>query len=384
MKVLWLASWYPSRLNNFTGDFIQRHAQAVSQCCKVDVIFVRKDEGLLPNKTEIEKNITGNLSEHIIYYNSYKTNFKILDRAISFLKYKKIYRKAILQYFKTQGKPDHVHVHVAMNAGVAAMWIKKKWKISYFVTEHWVGYYRECVPSIYDNNYLFRLLNKQILKEASLFFPVTKGLGEKVKNDFVDIPYLVIPNVVNTNYFTYKPSNPVKFRFIHISHINFQKNPEGMFTAARLLKERGYDFELFMLGNKNESLTALANKYGLLPEVVIYKNAVPYIEVPACIQNASAFLLFSRFENLPCVLLEALCCGLPVISSNVGGIAEVVNNENGILVESEDTEALANAMQKMMDKYQLYDRLAIATKAAAKFNYNTVGSQYINAYNTTI
>lgn len=384
MKVLWLASWYPSQLDKFTGDFIQRHARAVSQYCTVHVIFVKKDESLLPNKTITENIITGNLTEQIIYYNSYKTNFKILNRAISFLNYKKHYRKAILQYFKTVGKPDYVHVQVAMYAGVAALWIKKKWNIPYFVTEHWVGYYRECVPSIYDNNYVFRLLNKQILKEASLFFPVTMGLGEKVKNDFVDIPYQVIPNVVDTDFFNYKPSNPVKFRFIHISHINFQKNPEGMFTAAQLLKERGYDFELFMLGNKSESLTALANKYGLLPEVVIYKNAVPYTEVAACIQNASAFLLFSRFENLPCVLLEALCCGLPVISSNVGGIAEVVNNENGILVESEDTGALANAMQKMMDKYQLYDRLAIATKAAAKFNYNTVGSQYINAYKTLL
>ena len=170
MKVLWLASWYPNQLDKFTGDFIQRHARAVSQYCKVHVIFVKKDESLLPNKTVTENTISGNLTEQIIYYNSYKTNFKILNRAISFLNYKKHYRKAILQYFKTEGKPNYVHVQVAMYAGVAALWIKKKWNIPYFVTEHWVGYYRECVPSIYDNNYVFRLLNKQILKKASLFF----------------------------------------------------------------------------------------------------------------------------------------------------------------------------------------------------------------------
>ena len=380
MKVLWLVSWYPNRLDKFTGDFIQRHAQAVSQYCTVEVIFVKKDESLLPNATATEKNVTGNLTEQIIYYNSSKTNFKIIDRAISFFNYKKHYRKAIRQYFKTQGQPGYVHVHVAMNAGLTALWIKKKWNIPYFVTEHWVGYYKESVPSVYDNNYLFRVLNKRILANATLFFPVTRHLGEKVKNDFVDIPYRVIPNVVNTALFKYKIFNPVKFRFIHISYMNFQKNPEGMLTAARILKDRGYEFELFMLGNENEMLTALANKYHLLPEVVIYKNAVPYVEVATCIQNASAFLMFSRFENLPCVLLEALCCGLPVISTDVGGIAEVVHDGNGILVDNENIEQLVNSMQKMIDNYQSYNREKIAAEASAKFNYGEIGRQIADFY----
>ena len=67
MKVLWLVSWYPNRLDKFTGDFIQRHAQAVSQYCKVEVIFVKKDESLLPNAIETENNVTDNLTEKIIY-----------------------------------------------------------------------------------------------------------------------------------------------------------------------------------------------------------------------------------------------------------------------------------------------------------------------------
>jgi glycosyltransferase involved in cell wall biosynthesis len=380
MKVLWLTSWYPSRLNKFTGDFIQRHAQATSHFCKVHLIFVKKDINLPINSINVEKNINGNLTEQIIYYNSFKTNFKILDRLISFYNYKKHYRNAVIQYFKTQGKPNYVHVHVAMYAGVVAMWIKRTWNIPYFVTEHWVGYYRECVPSIYDNSFFFRWLNKQVLKKTTLFFPVTKGLGEKVKTDFVDVSYQVIPNVVNTNIFKYTNSAPAKFRFIHISHINFQKNPEGMFAAAKLLKNRGYDFELFMLGNESDELNELANKHGLLPEVVIYKNAVPYEQVAGFIQNSSAFLLFSRFENLPCVLLEALCCGLPVISTHVGGIAEVVHDGNGILVENENIEQLADAMQKIMDNYKRYDHVKIAAEAAAKFSYTQVGGQIASFY----
>lgn len=380
MKVLWLASWYPNRLDPFTGDFIQRHAQAASQYCEVEVIFVKKDPALAANTMEAERWTTANLTEHIIYYNAGSTVLPVINRTLSFLHYKKHYQQAVEKYIRENGKPAYVHVHVAMNAGIIAQWINKKWNIPYLVTEHWVGYYRECVPSIYDNSVLFRLLNKSVLKNARLFLPVTKGLGEKVNKDFVTVPCKVVPNAVNTVFFNYKDHRPPTFRFIHVSYMNYQKNPDGMFAAAKMLSERGYEFELFMLGNQNEMLTALALKYELLPHQVIFKNAVPYAEVAECMQEASAFFMFSRFENLPCVLLEALCCGLPVISSNVGGIAEAVNASNGILVENEDITALANAMQKMIDDYQDYDRYKIAADAAAKYSYAKVGQQIIACY----
>ena len=86
---------------------------------------------------------------------------------------------------------------------------------------------------------------------------------------------------------------------------------------------------------------------------------------------------------MPCVILEALCCGLPVISSNVGGIAEVIDETNGILVENENTEELAKAMQNLLDNYMVYDRSAIAARATAKFNYDTVSKLYLNVYNNT-
>lgn len=380
MKILWLASWYPNRIDKFNGDFIQRQAQAASQFCKIKVFHVKKDENLPHGTVESFENESDNLSEHVIYYNSRKTPIGILNKLFSFIAYNKHYRNAIKAYLKTYGKPDYVHVHVAMNAGVVSTWIKKKWHIPYFVTEHWAGYYHECVPSLFNKNFIFRYFNRRILKNASLFFPVSQHLGETIKKSFIDIPYEVIPNVVNTSFFNYKMYNPAKFRFIHISYMNFQKNPEGIFTAAEILKKRGYNFELLMLGNENELLTALAKKYNLMPQTVFFQNAVPYAKVASCMQEASALLLFSRFENLPCVLLEALCCGLPVISSNVGGIAEVICKSNGILVESENTGALANAMEKMIKEYAKFNKNEIAAEAASKFNYEKVGAQIASFY----
>ena len=97
-------------------------------------------------------------------------------------------------------------------------------------------------------------------------------------------------------------------------------------------------------------------------------------------QQSDAFLLFSRFENQPCVVLESLCCGLPVISTKVGGIGELIDESNGILIESGDVNGLVWAMQRMMDDHSKYERATIAAKASAAFNYQAVGKRIADLY----
>ncbi len=101
-------------------------------------------------------------------------------------------------------------------------------------------------------------------------------------------------------------------------------------------------------------------------------------------QQSSALLMFSRYENLPCIVLESLCCGLPVICSRVGGLPEVIDDNNGILVEKGNVHALAEAMIQMMEGYPAYNRNQIAEKASALYNYDVVGKRYAAIYKTVL
>jgi glycosyltransferase involved in cell wall biosynthesis len=78
--------------------------------------------------------------------------------------------------------------------------------------------------------------------------------------------------------------------------------------------------------------------------------------------------------------LESLCCGLPVICSRVGGLPEVIDDKNGILVEKDNVQALAAAMIQMMESYATYDRKQISENASTLFNYDVVGKQYEAIY----
>ena len=379
INVLWLASWYPGRLDAFNGDFIERHAIAVSRYVKLTVLVILKDELLQANKTAIEKTVDNNLTVYRVYYG--KTRMPgLLESYFSVKKYFKLQKQFYQQIEKETGRPAIIHVQVAMKAGMLALYLEKKYQIPFVVTEHWTGYYPESKPSVYESNIFYKKINKKILQKAALFLPVTKDLGETINKNFIPVKYIVVPNVVNTGLFFYEPVMPDTFRFIHPSYMNYQKNPEGILQACVQLKAKGYDFKLLMIGNEDRALIKIAKDNHLLNNVVFFKAAVPYKTVAKEMQESAALLLFSRFENLPCVILEALCCGLPVISSRVGGIAEVIDETNGLLVDSENIEQLVNAMQQMIDRYEVYDKAVIADKAKKLFNYATVGNQYFSLY----
>jgi len=384
MNVVWLASWFPNRTNPTTGDFIERHALAVAPFVKLlSVIAIIKDDSMPRNKIEIQQKQIGNLHIYIAYYGPGRWN-GIIEKILSQRKYLALQKRIFNQIKESSGLPDLVHVHVAMKAGMFARKLKKKYGVPYLVTEHWSGYYKVSKPNIYEMGKRYLWFNNSVLKDASLLLPVTNDLGETINRDFVKLPYRVIPNVVDTNLFFYKAFLPPVFRFIHPSYMNYPKNPEGILQACRQLKNLGYQFELEMIGNMDSVLLNMADDLGLLNETVFFEKEIPYTEVAWRMQQSSALLLFSRYENLPCIVLEALCCGLPVISSRVGGLAEVINDGNGLLVEKENIAELVKAMQQMMEVYQHYNRPAIAAAASALYNYDVVGSSIVDAYSSLI
>jgi glycosyltransferase involved in cell wall biosynthesis len=379
MNVVWLASWYPNRTGMDNGDFIERHALSVAPfVTTLTVIAVIKDAYLKPGQVEIDKQVTGNMTVYIAYYGKSRWG-GFAEKLFSVRAYMKLQMLLWKKVVATRGMPDIMHVHIAMKAGLFAKKMKRRFNIPYVVTENWTGYYKASVPNLYIQGRLFTHFNNTVLKHAALFLPVSDNLGREVNANFVKVPYKVVPNVVDTQHFFLKPGETKKIKFIHASYLNYQKNPEGMLAAFKILQAQGKDFEVLFLGNKDERLITLAKEAGLENKVT-FEAAVPNSEVAKRMQDSSALLLFSRFENLPCVMLEALCCGLPVISSNVGGVAEVINDSNGILVKSEDVPALAAAMQKMVDHYEQYNRQAISATATAAFCYDAVGKQYVHIY----
>ena len=166
-----------------------------------------------------------------------------------------------------------------------------------------------------------------------------------------------------------------------------------LITVARLSAEKGLDrliravshikipyrFTIIGEGNKRAALQDLINSLSLQQKVFLagnYENPFAVVSAP------SLFLMGSHYEGFPNAMLEALAAGIPVVAFNApGGIKELlVNNENGILVESNDEKVFAEAVTKAL-KFP-FNREKIKASTLERFNINTIMKQWYDIFDT--
>jgi glycosyltransferase involved in cell wall biosynthesis len=286
-------------------------------------------------------------------------------------------------YSKTfaDSSPDLVHVHVAYPAGLFALYLKKRKELDYIISEH-DGIY---MPG-YDNYHIPGKFEKQmvprIYKNAKKIHAVSKSLANALENlKLTNKKPVVIPNVVDTNTFNYKEKERREgFKFIHVSSLINQKNPEGMFEAISLVKKKRNDFVLKIIGPKKEKFEKLVKELSLENEIV-FMNEIPYAEVAKEISNSDAMIHFTRYETFGCVIAESLCCGVPVIVSDLDVTRElIIDGINGLLVKESNVKDLANKILYFMETGFQINAKQVAEENQEKFTYQRIGKMFDDLY----
>jgi len=116
---------------------------------------------------------------------------------------------------------------------------------------------------------------------------------------------------------------------------------------------------------------------------VVFEGHVPRGRVPALLAQARLLVLPSRYENFPLSLLEAMSCAVPVVTTRVGGIPEMVAaGETGLLVAPGDPEALAAALRRLVGDPALARRLGDAGRRAIETTYSweAVATRIVDLY----
>ncbi|MDQ3898798.1 MAG: glycosyltransferase family 4 protein, partial [Actinomycetota bacterium] len=142
-----------------------------------------------------------------------------------------------------------------------------------------------------------------------------------------------------------------------------QKDPETLLRAARLLAELRPDARLVVVGDgpMRAEVERRVDELSLREHVLLLGRRS---DVDRLLPGFDAFVLSSRWEGLPRVVVEAMAAGVPVVSTDVGGIAEAVENQvSGLLVPAGDAVALGNALVRVLGEPGLGARLRAAAWA---------------------
>ena len=261
----------------------------------------------------------------------------------------------------------HVHAHFAGMAARGAFWIARFFPVTFSFTAHANDIFAprnfeigldklvdaaRIIVTVTD--YAARFLRERFPNRADCIYRVYNGLNlaEFGRTDFSSTPPLIVA----------------------VGRLIAKKGFADLIRACGLLTEGGKPLQCEIIGEgplENE-LRAQIEQLDLQNRAAL-SGAKPQREVRQRFAAASVFVLPSvvdpegGIDNLPTVIMEAMATGLPVISTNIGGIPEmVVENETGFLVQPGDAAALAGAIEKLINDRPLAQRLGQAGYSRAQ------------------
>jgi len=277
--------------------------------------------------------------------------------------YIKMADKVYGEYIKEFGIPDIIHAHNFLYAGVIAKFLKDKYGINYIITEHSSSFFRN------------KLSNKKIksiedvAKNASKVTAVSSSFNSILKQ-YTKTKIDLLSNIVDDFFFRKKLQNKISddFIFLHIASLDKNKNQELLIRSFEKIAKLNDNIYLNIAGDgyMRNFLEGLVKKLGIKKQVN-FLGRISQKKVRDEMMKSDCFVLSSNFETFGVVLIEALACGLPLIATKCGGPEDIVNEQNGILIDVGNQLQLEDAMMTMHKNASKYDKEKLRSAAKDRF-----------------
>ena len=379
MNVLFFTSWYPTREFTYGGVFVREQAKAVRHAGHRVVVLhlAGPSRDLKRSLWSMEQEFDQSLSEGIETH--HVSHRKIPLRGASYLVYLWSAVAAYRRLRELEFRADVIHAHV-YGAGVPAALIARRNRIPLVLTEHSSDVAQRSLGRVEARKAHFAY------GSASRILPVSRFLGEAIRSYGIGRPLEVVPNVVDTSIF-FPPEGPWKShtsrRLLFVGNLESShvKGFPTLLQALGLLRDRRRDWRLDVVGDGPERARyARAVTESGLDECLSFHGSRPKTGVAQAMREADLLVLPSRVESFGAVVAEALVSGLPVVSTNVGGIPELVDEGSGRLVPPDDPVALAGALDQALDDLGTFDRAAIANAARDLYSLEVAGERLSRIY----
>lgn len=383
-RILHLARWYPNRLDPMPGLFIKRHAEATALYHDVAVVYAHGlQKELLKSRFEKDISHVNGVETAKIYYQKSTSSFLFKARILNTFRYFKAVNIGIKAVSNSQKHFDLIHVHVLTRLGTWGLFYKWKKGVPFVITEHWTRYLNH---SNDFNGVLRKWMTKRIVKNAAFVTTVSHDLTNAMLKHGLNNPaYKEIYNVVDSSFFDVKKTveSLSTTEFVHVScFTDKHKNISGLLRIIKRLTNERNDFHFSLIGDGDDfqKIKNYSETLGINDSIIKFTGLLEGQKLAETMSAADALVIFSNYENMPVVINESLSLGIPVFSTDVGGISEIITKDNGRLVPKGDEDAMYRVLKSFLDKEIIFDNNMLEKKYKNAFSPNAVGLQLTDLY----
>ena len=293
--------------------------------------------------------------------NSRKFNLREPNfRKISYLKHVILLRRVIKDF-----SPDIMHAHYLSSYGLLGY-------LSGFkplIASAWgsdVYYFPQ-------KSYLHNLLVKIVVNKANIICSSSKVMADLIKKNYGRSDVIVVPFGVDTNFFKPKQIPPPIFKVGTIKSIENHNGIDCLIDSAKIIiheYKKNIIFDIIGKGTLMEKMQKKVKDYDLEDNV----NFFGYIKHHKTIDyfnDLSIFVAVSLRESFGVSVLEAAACGIPAITSNIGGLIEVnLHEKTGIVIDANNPQKLADAIMYLHSNDDIRKKMGKAARQRVKNNFN--------------
>lgn len=223
-----------------------------------------------------------------------------------------------------------------------------------------------------------------------VFLPLTDWLVVQTKDiksfypSFIRRKTSIIYNPISGKVFSLAPVEK-KNRIISIGKLDYQKNQKILIQAFAKLAPLYSDYQLLIYGEGplRDNLQHLIDDLQLKDRVLLPGRSDKVLEE---MNQSKMFVFSSDFEGLSNALIEAVCVGLPIVTTRVSGVSELIENgKTGFVVPCRDVDAFADAMRVLLDDENLMKKMGNENKKkVAMFDLNNIAGQWEDLINKVV
>lgn len=375
MKVALLSHMFPNRVDPLLGVFVYERAKALSKLVDLDIIAPVSYVPFLKPKT-IHENETFNGLE--IRHPA----FLAFPRALWHMKWIPYYLSLKKLWESKRPDIDILHVEWIYPDAFAAIKFAQKYNFKTVAIVHGneaIGYFDEKHHRI---KYI------ETFKGLDRIIVVSEDLRHKLINEYdvLDEKLTVIHNGVDLEKFPISSRDDAREKLglppervigVCVARLSQEKNLDVLIKAVAALNSKMPEIYIIGDGPLRSKLETLLIEQNVADRIKLL-GAMPHNEIHWWLNAADFFCLPSEREGCPVVIHEALACGLPVISTTVGAIPELINNdEYGLLCRPSDSQALASMLRQVVETR--WNRESI-TSYGRQFTWDMVAEQTAQVY----